>query len=70
MRVWNEYLTIQTKNKREFINITPQVKAALEKSGIRVIGAVLNQVDLDKERHSGIYKFYHHTYRRYYKPTG
>jgi len=35
MRIWNEYVTLQTKNKREFINITPQVKAALEKSGIR-----------------------------------
>ena len=34
MKVHNEYLTVQTKQKREFQNITPSVKFALEKSGI------------------------------------
>src|SRR3989475_9774987 len=34
MRVHNEYLTVQTKQKREFQNITPSVKFAMEKSGI------------------------------------
>src|SRR5207244_11827024 len=34
MKVHKEYLTAQTKQKREFQNITPSVKFALEKSGI------------------------------------
>lgn len=35
MRIHNDYMTIQTKEKREFLNITPNIKAAVEKSGIR-----------------------------------
>ena len=35
MRIHSDYLTIQTKQKREFINITPNVRDAAEKSGIR-----------------------------------
>lgn len=35
MRIHNDYMTVQTKKKREFLNITPNVKAAMEKSGIR-----------------------------------
>ena len=35
MRIHNEYLTLQTKQKREFHNITENVKLALEKNGIR-----------------------------------
>lgn len=35
MKIYNEQLTLQTKNKREFVNITPQVKAAMEKSSFR-----------------------------------
>ena len=35
MKVYDEYLTFHTKNRREYINITPRVKAALEKSGIQ-----------------------------------
>ena len=31
----SEYLTVQTTQKREFMNITPQVKDAAEKSAIR-----------------------------------
>jgi secondary thiamine-phosphate synthase enzyme len=34
MRFHTEYLTFRTKNHREYINITPQVEAALAKSGI------------------------------------
>jgi secondary thiamine-phosphate synthase enzyme len=34
MRFHTEYLTFRTRNHREYINITPQVEAALEKSGI------------------------------------
>ena len=35
MRIHSEYMTVQTKEKREFLNITPNIKAAVEKSGIR-----------------------------------
>jgi secondary thiamine-phosphate synthase enzyme len=35
MKIYNEQLTIQTQSKREFVNITPQVKAAMEKSSFR-----------------------------------
>ena len=34
MQSHTEYLTFRTKNHREYINITPQVEAALAKSGI------------------------------------
>jgi secondary thiamine-phosphate synthase enzyme len=35
MRFHTEYLSFRTKKHREYINITPQVEAALAKSGIR-----------------------------------
>lgn len=35
MRIHSEYLTVQTEQKREFMNITQNVKDAMEKSGIR-----------------------------------
>ena len=35
MKIYNELLTLQTQGKREFVNITPQVKAAMEKSSFR-----------------------------------
>jgi secondary thiamine-phosphate synthase enzyme len=35
MQFHTEYLTFRTKNHREYINITPQVEAALRKSGIK-----------------------------------
>ena len=35
MRFHTEYLTFQTREHREYLNITPQVEAALAKSGIR-----------------------------------
>ncbi len=34
MRVHNDFLTVQTKQKREFLNITETVRHALEKSGV------------------------------------
>jgi secondary thiamine-phosphate synthase enzyme len=34
MKFLTEYLTFQTQKHREYINITPQVEAALRKSGI------------------------------------
>jgi len=45
MRIHNDYLTVQTKQKREFQNITENVKHAMEKSGITegmVLVAVLH----------------------------
>lgn len=38
----------------------------MEKSGVRIIGCVLNSVDLEKERYGGYYKFYYQTYGGYY----
>jgi secondary thiamine-phosphate synthase enzyme len=35
MRVHSEYMTVQTEQKREFLNITPNISAAVEKSGMR-----------------------------------
>lgn len=35
MRTHTEYLTFNTKQHREFINITPKVEAALRKSGVK-----------------------------------
>jgi len=35
MRFHTEHLVFNTKNHRQFINITPEVNAALKKSGIQ-----------------------------------
>jgi secondary thiamine-phosphate synthase enzyme len=35
MKCFTEYLTFNTKNHREYINITPQVETVLKKSGIQ-----------------------------------
>ncbi|MGH9759035.1 MAG: secondary thiamine-phosphate synthase enzyme YjbQ [Candidatus Acidiferrales bacterium] len=35
MKIYTEQITLQTKKSREVINITSQVKAAMEKSGFR-----------------------------------
>jgi secondary thiamine-phosphate synthase enzyme len=35
MKTYTEYLSFETKKKRDYINITPQVAAAVEKSGVR-----------------------------------
>ncbi len=35
MKHYREYLRFNTKKRREFINITPQVEEAVEKSGIK-----------------------------------
>ena len=35
MKTYNEQITLQTKSPREFVDITSQVKAAMEKSGFR-----------------------------------
>jgi thiamine phosphate synthase YjbQ (UPF0047 family) len=35
MRFYTEYLTFKTAKHREYLNITPQVEAALRKGGIQ-----------------------------------
>ena len=35
MKIHTEYLTFNTKNRYEIVNITPQVEAAIEKSKVR-----------------------------------
>ncbi len=35
MRIHSDYMTVQTKEKREYLNVTPNVKSAVEKSVIR-----------------------------------
>ena len=35
MKIYNEHITLQTTKPREIVNITSQVKAAMEKSGLR-----------------------------------
>ncbi|MCU0652096.1 MAG: secondary thiamine-phosphate synthase enzyme YjbQ [Candidatus Omnitrophica bacterium] len=35
MKSHSEYLSFNTKNRQEFINITPQVEEALKKSGVK-----------------------------------
>lgn len=42
----------------------------LDKMGIKTIGVVLNQIDIEKERYSGYSKYYYHTYNRYYNEGG
>ncbi len=35
MKTYTEYLSFETKKKRDYINITPQVEAAVIKSGVQ-----------------------------------
>ena len=35
MKSYTQYLSFNTKNRQEFLNITPQVEEAIEESGIR-----------------------------------
>lgn len=48
------------------IDLIKQNQKQLEKANVKILGAILNMVDMQKERHSGYYKHYHHTYNRYY----
>lgn len=52
------------KTPSELIKRTQQ---QLDGSGIKVIGIVLNQMNMDKERLGGYSKHYYHTYTRYYQ---
>lgn len=40
MKIYNEHITLQTEKPREFVDITPQVRSAMEKSGF-VDGIIL-----------------------------
>lgn len=48
-------------------DLIKRTQMQLEKSGIKIIGIVLNQVDMEKERLGGYSKHYYHTYTRYYR---
>lgn len=48
------------------VDLIKQNQKQLEKAHVKIMGAILNKVDMDKERHGGYYKHYHHTYTRYY----
>lgn len=48
------------------IDLIKQNQKQLEKAQVKILGGILNMVDVQKERHSGYYKHYHHTYNRYY----
>ncbi len=39
----------------------------IERAKIRLIGIILNMVDMEKERYRGYSKHYYHTYNRYYQ---
>lgn len=34
MKIWNEYITIQTKDKREILDLTPKIQQAIAKAEI------------------------------------
>lgn len=55
-----------TKTPSDLVKRTQQ---QLDKSGIKIIGVVLNQMDMEKERLGGYSKHYYHTYNRYYRRT-
>lgn len=44
-----------------------RIQGQLDKAGIKILGLVLNGVDMDKERLGGYSKHYYHTYNRYYR---
>ncbi len=47
-------------------DLIKQTQNHLDKAGVKILGMILNMVDLEKERHSGYTKYYYHTYNRYY----
>jgi len=59
MKLYSEVLTVQTANQRELMNITPQVKAAVQKSevqeGIAFVGSLhVNAAVIVHEDESGM----------------
>ncbi|MBU3758884.1 MAG: polysaccharide biosynthesis tyrosine autokinase [Candidatus Omnitrophica bacterium] len=51
-------------------DLIKRIQTQLDKSGIKIMGVVLNQVDMEKERLGGYSKHYYHTYNRYYRRDG
>ncbi len=47
-------------------DLIKHTQSHLDKAGIKILGMILNMVDLEKERHGGYTKYYYHTYNRYY----
>lgn len=48
-------------------DLIKHIQKQLEKARVKIMGTVLNMVDLEKERYSGYSKHYYSTYTRYYK---
>ncbi len=46
MKSYRETLTVHTKNKREYLNITSQVEAAIKKSGVKEGLALVNPMHI------------------------
>lgn len=61
MKTHTEYLWINTKNEREFVNITPRVDAALRKSGVKEGLCLVNTMHITasvfiNDNESGLHK--------------
>lgn len=48
------------------VDLIKHTQKQLEKANVKIIGAILNSVDIEKERFGGYSKHYYHTYTRYY----
>jgi protein-tyrosine kinase len=48
-------------------DLIKQNQKQLDKASVKVIGMILNMVDMEKERYGGYYQHYHQTYTRYYR---
>ena len=51
------------------VDIILHSKELLEKSNVRIIGAVMNQVDISKQRYGSYYKYYYQSYTHYGKKS-
>ena len=54
------------ENNRISYKTAQKIKGQLSKSGCRILGAVLNKVDLDKKGYYGKYSGYYGHYGGYY----
>ena len=51
------------------VDLIRHTQKQLDKAGVKILGAILSMVDMEKERHAGYSKHYYHTYTRYYQPN-
>lgn len=51
------------------VDVILHSKELLDKSSVRVIGCVLNHVDIEKERYGSYYKYYYQSYQHYGKKS-